>query len=650
MTVKRRLVSLLCVLAMLCGLASAVPTASAATVIPTLEAGDTWNGQWAATQTENYLDLRVEETGFYTLTVTDHMQTGYVMVTIYDSTDMAYLGQVFEWGGDTPYVSEPLYLCADHGYSLELLYGDIIDTLEYQAADMTITFERADVVPTQLPNVAASGSNVMTSLEAGEHEWFRFTTTAAGDYTVDFSEAIGAYVTVYEAATGKWIDERDTQYYRHDLWWNGNKAVFRLKANREYYVQVYNYDSAVTTRVSAIKNEYTVAYITADSPSEFRLGPWDRATEAETCLNYKVHYENGTPRVVSYDTLCTWGVKMPQVYFGGDEMYVNGEWLLAAGERPVTAEHNGVTSHSTVTVTSVTDWLATVAEPVGEYDRCRLVNNGVDDDFGYYRIKVEKTGVYEVYAKSADWDKLDVSFAFLDAQNRPVQYYGNGYPLVAGQEYALSVRYTFADDAEEFVFWPQMEQQTMFPDTGAGAWYSDAVAYAVGRGIMTGYKSGLFGTSDGIQRQDFLVMLARMDGVDLTDYVDQHGHFPDVAKNSYYEAAVMWGYENGIVTGYNNGRFGVGDKITREQLVTFLQRYAVYKGYDVSYSSTTATLIGMTYTDYKNVTAFAKDAVTWALDNGVIKGKTATTIVPQGTAQRCEVAQMMYNIFLNGVL
>ena len=143
-------------------------------------------------------------------------------------------------------------------------------------------------------------------------------------------------------------------------------------------------------------------------------------------------------------------------------------------------------------------------------------------------------------------------------------------------------------------------------------------------------------------------MLARLDGAELDNYTG-YNIFPDVASGSYYEAAVNWGAENGIVTGYNNGKFGVGDKITREQIVTFLYRYAGYCGRDTSFSSSADRYYAGKYSDYSVVSAFAKEPMLWALENSVLSGKTSTTIVPHGNAQRCEVAKIMYNIFLNDV-
>ena len=187
----------------------------------------------------------------------------------------------------------------------------------------------------------------------------------------------------------------------------------------------------------------------------------------------------------------------------------------------------------------------------------------------------------------------------------------------------------------------------LFPDTANNAWYSAPVTYVVGSNLMKGYQNGKFGISDGIQRQDFLVMLSRFDGVDLSQY-EYDCAMPDVGRESYYEAAVNWGVQNGITTGYANGKFGVGDMITREQIVTFLYRYAAYKGLNRDVSELSKINIEAQYYDFGKVSDFAEEAVYWAITYGVIGGKeNNTAVVPQGNAQRCEIAQIMYNIYLN---
>ena len=266
-----------------------------------------------------------------------------------------------------------------------------------------------------------------------------------------------------------------------------------------------------------------------------------------------------------------------------------------------------------------------------------------------WSISVTASGVYNIKPSQTISGFSKNSITVFDKDDSVVKYNDSkkGWPLILGQTYTIKFNeeLNYSND----LTWTKTKiTDTIFPDTDKNGWYNDAVTYAVGAGIMSGYQNGKFGTSDSIQRQDFLVMLARYEGVDLSKY-NYKSKFSDVARGSYYEAAVNWGAENGIVTGYNNGKFGVGDKVTREQLVTFLYRYAKYKGINVTCTTADKNKVMNTYSDYKNVSSFAQDAIVWAVTYGVIGGKTPTTIVPQGNAQRCEVAKIMYNIYLNDI-
>ena len=187
-----------------------------------------------------------------------------------------------------------------------------------------------------------------------------------------------------------------------------------------------------------------------------------------------------------------------------------------------------------------------------------------------------------------------------------------------------------------------------FPDVSSKAWYYNSVKFAVGKGYFSGYKSGNFGPTDQITRQDFVVVLARIAKVDLSQYTGRTG-FPDVKAGDYYEKAVKWASSNGIVNGYNNGNFGVGDKITREQMVTILYNYAKKMGYDVSVPADAAAKLNA-YADAHKITGYARPAVIWALYKGVISGMNATTIGPQEYASRGQTATILMNISKKGIM
>ena len=272
--------------------------------------------------------------------------------------------------------------------------------------------------------------------------------------------------------------------------------------------------------------------------------------------------------------------------------------------------------------------------------------------YGSWNISVKTTGVYTLKPNSKYTGVFNIhNIAVFDKNGCEVKFNesNGGFPLVAELNYIIKFKYDCSDEISGTITWNRTRKtETIFSDISASEWYNDAVNYAVGRGIISGYGGTTkFGPGDNIQRQDFMVILAKLDGVDLTEYGKKKSAFSDVPEGSYFEAAVNWGAENGIVNGYANGKFGTGDKITREQLVKFLYNYANYKGIDTSYKPSTKIDTKRDFDDYNQISDWALDSVLWAKENNIIKGKEKRKIVPAGNALRCEVAQIMYNIFLN---
>ena len=181
-----------------------------------------------------------------------------------------------------------------------------------------------------------------------------------------------------------------------------------------------------------------------------------------------------------------------------------------------------------------------------------------------------------------------------------------------------------------------------FPDTVSGDWYYDAVKYNFERGYITGYSNGTFGPSNNIQRQDFVLILARIAGADLSAYEGKNGGFSDVPSNAYYSAAVAWAKDKGIVTGYSADNFGVGTYITREQISLILCRYLGGE------ASGDVDAIINAYPDGGNTSPWAKAGVAWAVENGIIGN--SDYLNPNGNAGRAEVAQIIYNMSNKGML
>lgn len=174
-----------------------------------------------------------------------------------------------------------------------------------------------------------------------------------------------------------------------------------------------------------------------------------------------------------------------------------------------------------------------------------------------------------------------------------------------------------------------------FVDVNSGAWYYDAVSFVYNKGIMNGVTSTTFEPNSTITRGMVVTMLWRMAG---EPYVSG-GSFSDVASGRYYSTAVAWAAKNGIVDGYSSTVFGVNDPVTREQFATILYRYAKYMGYSATGSSLTG------YYDANSVSSWARDAMGWAVKNGIITGSGNSRLNPTGTASRAEVAQMFMSFY-----
>ena len=115
-----------------------------------------------------------------------------------------------------------------------------------------------------------------------------------------------------------------------------------------------------------------------------------------------------------------------------------------------------------------------------------------------------------------------------------------------------------------------------------------------------------------------------------------------MTAGQWYTDAVIWATRKGIVNGLGNGKFGVDDNITREQMAAILYRYAQNCGYN---TAARAYLSG--YSDAAKISSYAQEAMAWANAMGLICGRTATALAPDGTATRAEVAAIFHRFVEN---
>lgn len=172
-----------------------------------------------------------------------------------------------------------------------------------------------------------------------------------------------------------------------------------------------------------------------------------------------------------------------------------------------------------------------------------------------------------------------------------------------------------------------------FTDVSASHWAHDDITYVYENDLMNGTDGSLFSPESTTTRAQVVTVLYRLAGQPAADWENP---FWDVPASAWFHDAVTWAWENDITGGVSSTHFGAGNAVTREQLATFLYRYAQDQGYD---TSARADLSG--YSDAGLVSSYATEALSWANATGLIIGTTATTLSPKGSATRAQVATIL---------
>lgn len=167
-----------------------------------------------------------------------------------------------------------------------------------------------------------------------------------------------------------------------------------------------------------------------------------------------------------------------------------------------------------------------------------------------------------------------------------------------------------------------------FVDVPSDAYYSDAVDWAVEKGISNGTDDTHFSPNAPCTRAQMVTFLWRAAGSPVPG--GTASQFTDVVKGSYYEKAVAWAVENGVTKGTSETTFSPDDTVTRGQCVTFLFR----------------ALDGKAQGDnpFTDVTegAYYYDAILWAVANGITNGKTPTAFGPGDDCTRAQIVTFLY--------
>lgn len=183
-----------------------------------------------------------------------------------------------------------------------------------------------------------------------------------------------------------------------------------------------------------------------------------------------------------------------------------------------------------------------------------------------------------------------------------------------------------------------------YTDIDRGAWYHSAVDFVLEHDLMGSTKTDklTFEPNTSCTRAMIATMLYSLQGKPEVTF---EAKFPDVKEKQWYTDAVMWAYQNGVVTGYDNGNFGPNDKVTREQMAVILKAFTE----KVKHLDTSETADLSKFADADKV-KWSKPYIEWAVAEGLLSGKAnggKTYLDPQGFASRAEVAAILRSFLTN---
>ena len=182
------------------------------------------------------------------------------------------------------------------------------------------------------------------------------------------------------------------------------------------------------------------------------------------------------------------------------------------------------------------------------------------------------------------------------------------------------------------------DESLPFTDVRESDWFYDDVVFAYENGMFSGTSDTTFSPNTSMTRAMLVTVLYRLEGQPA---VNGRSGFSDVQYNGYYEDAVTWAADNGIVNGTSTSTFSPNVNVTREQMAAILYRYAQYKKYNTAASSSLNS-----FSDHTSVSGYAVASLQWSVAEKLVNGSNGK-LMPTGNASRAQVAAILHRFAEN---
>ncbi len=218
--------------------------------------------------------------------------------------------------------------------------------------------------------------------------------------------------------------------------------------------------------------------------------------------------------------------------------------------------------------------------------------------------------------------------------------------IVFDGENAKKLPYEIVGAAEVVAEQPLEEEDVSEPSSVTEHLYADATGHwaewyinlATKKGLFKGNDAGMFNPDENVTRAQFVTVLWRMAG---SPTVEDSVPFTDIDHQiDEFKAAIAWGYTMGYINGTSETTFDPDGSLTREAAMKMLHSYSGGKS---GMEMMVAFVYDGHFEDSSSISSWAKPSVWWSVYHRLISGTTETTISPQNTATRAQLAKILVN-------
>ncbi|MDD6483254.1 MAG: S-layer homology domain-containing protein [Clostridiales bacterium] len=192
--------------------------------------------------------------------------------------------------------------------------------------------------------------------------------------------------------------------------------------------------------------------------------------------------------------------------------------------------------------------------------------------------------------------------------------------------------------SQEYIPASSQTSVEIFSDMEGYGWAKGSVEGLFKKGIVSGRDGGRFEPGDNVKREEIVKMLVKLFELSV---IGSKLPFLDVAEDEWYTEFVECAYHSGIINGYSDTIFGIGDRVSREDLAVMIVRAA--QACDYTFKSTAQTQ----FADEADIAEYAKDAVKILSDAGIIDGDENARFNPKQKATRAESAKILWTTIQN---